>query len=119
MKYSGNITGGALLARESRVIACLLMEGDSREEAGDRIMAENLLQNSSPETTRKYCRLIFPRLASLSPDMLRFVAEGTEELTRLTLFSAILRTIDLVADFVEHVLVTAGTGVPTSGLILG
>ena len=54
VKYSGNITGGALLARESRIVARLLLESPDREAVRDRILSENLLQNSSPETTRKY-----------------------------------------------------------------
>jgi hypothetical protein len=104
VKYSGNITGGALLARESRIIARLLLDTPDHESVRARIASENLLQNNSRETTRKYCRLIFPRLESLPPEILRFVAEGTEELARLSLFAAILRTLDLVSDFVEEVL---------------
>ena len=104
MKYSGDITGGALLARESRIVARLLLENPDRTSARDRLLAENLFQNNSPETTRKYCRLILPRLESLPPSMLDFIAEGTEELVRLTLFAAVLRSVDLVADFVGEVL---------------
>jgi hypothetical protein len=106
VKYSGNITGGALLVRESRIVARLLLENPDRDAARDRLLAENLFQNNSPRTTKTYYRLILPRLGNLTPEMLRLVAEGTEELARLTLFAAILRTFDLVADFVEDVLVT-------------
>ena len=106
MKYSGNITGGALLVRESRIIAQLLLEGHSQDEIRARVLTENLLQNSSAGTTRKYCGLILQRLRPLSPELLRLVADGTEELARLTLFAAVLRSIDLVADFVEDVLIT-------------
>jgi len=104
LKYSGNITGGALLVRESRVVARLLVEGPDRETARERLLAGNLLQNSSPETTRKYFSLIVPRLESLPPAMLGFIASGTEELVRMTLFVAVLRSLDLVADFVADVL---------------
>ena len=106
LKYCGNITIGALLVRESRIVARLLLENPDRRAVRDRLLSENLFQNNSSDTTRKYCRLILSRLESLSPQMLRFVAEGTDELARLTLFTAVLMTTDIVAVFVEDVLLT-------------
>lgn len=99
-----------MLVRESRIVARLLLGDLDRDAVRDRVLRENLFQNSSPETTRKYCRLILPRLEQLSSDMLRFVAEGNEELVRLTLLVAVVRTVDLVADFIEDVLITKVRG---------
>lgn len=93
-----------MLVRESRIIARLLLEEPDHGAVRERILAENLLQNGSPATTRKYCRLVLARMEALTPDMVRSVAKGSEELARSTLLAGVLRSLALVADFMEDVL---------------
>ena len=98
-----NFTGGSLLIRESRIVAKLLAEHHGRDEVLEHILGKNLLQNSSKATTQKYCQLALIRLGNLTSDQLRFVASGAEDLCRLTLLVAVLKTYPIIADFMAGV----------------
>lgn len=103
MKYSGTITGGSLLVRESRIAARLLLDGVGEEEARRQITFENLFQNTSASTTKRYCGLIFPRLAQLSPDQLLIVAGSDDSATALTLLVANLKSYPILSHFMVEV----------------
>lgn len=102
--YGGDLTGGSLLVRESRIIARLLAIGETPADTKTRVMDSNLFQNNSPSTTRKYSSLILSRLQCLTPAQLRIVAEGADESATLMLFAAVLKTYPIVRDFVSEVL---------------
>ena len=99
-----NFTGGALLIRESRIVAKLLSEHHGRDEVIAHILGKNLLQNSSKATTQKYCQLALIRLGNLTSDQLRFGASGADDLCRLTLLVAVLKTYPIIADFMAGVM---------------
>lgn len=103
MRYSGNITGGSLLIRESRIVASLLLDGSEESDARRAILSKNLFQNNSPATTEKYCRLIFSRLAHLSRPQLQLVAGDDETASALALLTANLKAYQIVADFMSEV----------------
>jgi len=103
MMGSGNITGGSLLPRESRIVARLLVAGKSPLDAKMEVLKQNLFQNSSKATTTKYLSLVIARLSAIPGKLLRIVAEGDEETSRLALFAAVLKTTPLVASFVREV----------------
>ncbi|MFU8781116.1 MAG: DUF1819 family protein [Kiritimatiellia bacterium] len=102
--YSGNLTGGSLLVRESRIVARMLVAGDSPDDIQSRIMDQNLFQNDSAATTRKYCRLIFSRFSHVTPEQLHIVACGSDESAALMLLAVVLKTYPIVRDFVDEVL---------------
>lgn len=102
-KNEGNFTGGSLLIRESRVVAKLLAEKHSREEIVRLVLSRNLLQNSSKATTQKYCQLALIRLGTLTDEQIHFVASGREEICRMTLLLAVLKTYPIIADFMRDV----------------
>jgi len=102
--YGGDLTGGSLLVRESRIVARMLANGDKPAAIKSAVMDQNLFQNDSPSTTRKYCRLILSRLQHLDPTQLRIVAEGTDESAALMLMAAALKTYPIVRDFVTEVI---------------
>jgi hypothetical protein len=98
-----NFTGGSLLIRESRIVAKLLVEKHSRDEVLEHVLTKNLFQNGSKATTQKYCQLSLIRLSNLTDEQLHFVASGAEDLSRLTLLVAILKTHPIIADFMVSV----------------
>jgi len=102
-EYEGNFTGGSLLSRETRVVAGLLADKHNRDQILGLVLAKNLFQNRSKATTHKYCQLILTRLGNLTEEQVRFVASGGEELRRLTLFVAVLKTYPLIASFMENI----------------
>lgn len=89
--------------RESRIVSRLLLEKHGQREVLDRVMSRNLFQNSSKATIQKYCQLALIRLDNLTNDQLRLVASGSEDIARLTLFVAVLKTYPIIADFIEGV----------------
>lgn len=102
--YGGGLTSGALLVRESRIVARLLAAGEKPDSVKAAVMERNLLQNNSSTTTRKYCQLIISRLQQLNPVQIRIVAEGADESAALMLMVAALKTYPIVRDFVTDVL---------------
>ncbi len=102
--YGGDLTGGSLLLRESRMAARMLVEGLGPDAIKRTVMDGNLFQNGSPATTRKYCRLVLVRLRALNARQLRIVADGADESAALMLLAAVLKTYPIVRDFVREVM---------------
>ena len=102
--YGGDLTGGSLLLRESRMTARMLLEGLAPAAIKVAVMDGNLFQNGSPATTRKYCRLVLLRLHTLNSRQLRIVAEGPDESAALMLLAAVLKTYPIVRNFVREVM---------------
>ncbi len=100
----GDLTGGSLLIRESRLVASMLVEGWSPQDIKAQVLGKNLFQNDSPSTTRRYCRLILSRLRCLSMPQLRLLGEGNDETAGLLLLTAVLKTYPIVRSFVREVL---------------
>lgn len=103
-KYGGDLTGGSLLVRESRIVARLLMGSPEACDIKAAVLDNNLFQNHSASTTRRYCRLILSRLGHLAPAQLRLVADGNDETTCLMLLAAVLKAHPIVRDFVREVI---------------
>ncbi len=101
--YGGGLTSGALLVRESRIVARLLAAGEKPDSVKATVMDGNLLQNNSSTTTRKYCQLIISRLQQLNSAQIQIVAEGSDESAALLLMAAALKTYPIVRDFVTDV----------------
>jgi len=101
--YSGDLTGGSLLVRESRLVARMLAEGEAPADIKSRVLDRNLFQNTSPATTRKYCKLILTRLEYLTPVQLRIVSDGTDESASLMLLAAVLKAYPIAREFVTEV----------------
>jgi len=102
--YGGNLTGGALLVRESRIVAALMLDALDEKGVLEKVLTENLFQNNSQATTRKYCRLILLRLRTLTPVQLKIITGGTDESVRLMLMAGVLKSYSLVKDFFREVL---------------
>lgn len=100
--FSGDLTGGSLLVRESRIAARLLLDINDPDQAVQRIISENLFQNHSRATSVKYCRLIFKRFLELTEGQRKIVATGADSSARLMLLAAVLKTYPLVCEFFRH-----------------
>jgi len=102
-KYGGSLTGGSLLVRESRIVSRLLIELHSSTDIMDIVLADNLFQNNSASTTRRYCRLILTRLLALTHLQLHLIAEGSDNTASIMLFAATLKVHPLVRYFMQDV----------------
>ncbi len=102
--YNAQLTAGGLLLPESRKVAKMLLAGVDEEKWFEAIHEDNLLQKRSSASTKRQTRLIRNRLAFLSPDLLKLVAEGTRDEATQALLVAAIRHSRLLRDFMGTVL---------------
>lgn len=101
--YDGDLIGGSLLVRESRVIAELLLANADEEEWAQAIQVENRLQKRSPATAKRQARALRQRLERLDQPFWRALRDGDDELATQVAFVAALERNLLLVEFVETV----------------
>jgi hypothetical protein len=101
--YHGDLIGGSLMVRESRVIADLLLAGTDDAAWSKAIFDTNILQKRSPATAKRTATAIRKRLLTLQPEFLKRLRDGDEELARQVTFCAVLARNLLLVEFVERV----------------
>ena len=57
--WVGDLLGGPLMSRESRVIAELLLTDPDEQTWQEQIVGHNILQASSPKTAKRYMTTLF------------------------------------------------------------
>lgn len=103
MRYSANITAGALKVPESRVIAGLLLRDVSDREWRKAIYKENVLQVRSPKTAKRISVLIGGRLNSVEAPLWKVIRDGSViEATHACLAAAVNSSF-LLGDFLDLV----------------
>lgn len=101
--YNAEITAGSLLLRESREVVRLLQQGADATAWHRAIMVENVLQKSSPATSRRMATLIRKRLELMPKELWGMVAEGTTEVATQCLLAAAIKHSRLLGDFMRQV----------------
>lgn len=104
MRYSANITAGALKVTESRLIADLLLQGSGKEAFRDAVVDRNILQASTPATALRISRLIHARLSLMSPVLWKLVRDGTTTTSSQACLAAAVKHSALLGDFMDLVL---------------
>lgn len=99
--YQGDLTGGSLQVRESRVVAELLLQNVSEAEWQQAILADNRLQKRTPATARRIAQALRKRLELLEEPFWKALLNGDDELaTQVALCSALERNL-LLVEFME------------------
>ncbi len=101
--YNVEISAGSLLQRESREIARLLLDGSDKEMWYRALVVENVLQKSSPTSSKRMSRLIRNRLEAMTPELWTLVAEGNMEVSTQALLAAAIKHSKLLEDFINEV----------------
>lgn len=101
--YSANMSAGALMLAESRVVANLMMQQLSETAWLQAITVDNLLQKPSPTTAKRQAGLIRQRLSQLTSEGLLLVATAERGLAMQMVFIATLLESRLLCDFVQDV----------------
>jgi hypothetical protein len=99
MRYSADITAGALKVSESRRIAELLLRGIDVDGWNDAIVNRNVLQARSPATARRIAKLIRARLELMGPDLWMLVRDGKGSVATHATFAAAVKHSPLLGDF--------------------
>lgn len=103
MRYKADITAGSLKVSESRIIADLLLRGIDKRGWGDAVLNKNVLQARSPETAKRFARLIRGRLETMETDLWKLVRDGTGEAATHAVLAAAIKHSPLLGDFLDLV----------------
>lgn len=101
--YNADLSAGSLLPSESRIVAALLLQGDTRAHFDHSIRVDNMLQKASPATALRQARLIRKRLETLPASVWREIATGNKEVATQLMFAAALKHSAVLAGFLRDV----------------
>ena len=105
--WIGDLLGGPLMSRESRVIAELLLKEPDEALWQAQIVDENILQASSSKTASRYARTLKLRLMTLDAPALQLIVNGSESERLQLLLTALVLHSPVVADFIATVVNSA------------
>ena len=103
MRYSADITAGALKVPESRVIAGLLLREVTGREWRKAIYDENVLQARSPKTAKRLSVLIRGRLDSVDAPLWKLMRDGSVVEATHACLAAAVKASHLLGDFLDLV----------------
>lgn len=103
VRYSADITAGALKVPESRIIADLLLRGIDKEGWKNAIIKQNVLQARNPATATRLSRLIRARLALMDKDLWQLVRDGTSTVANHAILATAIKHSPLLGDFLDLV----------------
>ena len=103
MRYSADLTAGALKVPESRIVARLLLDEVGGQAWKDAIVKENILQARSPATAVRLARLIRLRLETMDADLWKLVRDGTGTVAVHAVLAAAVKHSPLLGDFLDLV----------------
>jgi hypothetical protein len=101
IRYSADISAGALKVPETRVIAGLLLRGLDEHGWKQALTSENVLQARNPATSIRLGRLIKARLVPMDTELWRMVYEGTGILAVHAVLAAAIKHSQLLGDFLD------------------
>lgn len=97
--WIGDLLGGPLMSRESRIIAELMLTAPNEQTWQEQIVGHNILQASSANTAKRYATTIKLRLNTLDKVAWSLIAEGSERERQQLLFVALILHSPVVKDF--------------------
>jgi Putative inner membrane protein (DUF1819) len=103
IRYSADISAGALKVPETRVIAGLLIRGVDEQEWKHALISENVLQARIPATAIRLARLIKARLTLTDAELWQIIYEGTGVLAIHAVVAAAIKHSHLLGDFLDLV----------------
>jgi len=103
MRYKADITAGSLKVSESRIIADLLLHGTDIRGWEEAILDKNVLQARSPETAKRFARLIRGRLETMDASLWRLIRDGTGTVATHAVLASAIKHSPLLGDFLDLV----------------
>ncbi len=97
--YLGDIIGGSIMLRESRLIAQLLLQHPDDEAWERAIVEDNLLQKSSVHSAKRMASTMRKRLEPMADEFWRNLLTAPDDLARQMLMLATLSQSPVLADF--------------------
>ncbi|EGX6956815.1 DUF1819 family protein [Aeromonas hydrophila] len=105
--YLGDIIGGSIMLRESRVVADLLLKRPDEVSWNDAIVNENALQKASVHSAKRMASTLRKRLEPMGPDFWTALLQASDELAKQMLLLATIRQSPVLGDFMATVVADA------------
>jgi hypothetical protein len=106
-KYLGDIIGGSIMLRGSRLIAELLLTEPNTEQWSQKIENENILQKTSIPSAKRFASTMKKRLAPMGKEFLEAVIDADDNLAMQLLLLGTMNDSPILADFMKTVLADA------------
>ena len=103
-RYSMSFTTGCLFYRESVKLATLFVDLKDWNIVRNTVLADNLLQARTQNTSKRFCREIISRLKTLSGQELELLINGTPQEQAYLLWLAICRRYKFIGDFAVEII---------------
>ena len=103
-RYSMSFTTGCLFYRESVKLATLFVDLKDWNIVRNTVLADNLLQARTQNTSKRFCREIISRLKTLSGQELELLINGTSQEQAYLLWLAICRRYTFIGDFAVEII---------------
>ena len=97
--YLGDITGGSIMLRESRLIAQLLLQHPDDEAWERAVVEENLLQKSSVHSAKRMASTVRKRLEAMSDTFWSDLLNAPDDLARQMLMLSVMCQSPVLIDF--------------------
>ena len=97
--YLGDIIGGSIMLRESRLIAQLLLQHPDDEAWERAVVEENLLQKSSVHSAKRMASTVRKRLEAMSDTFWSDLLNAPDDLARQMLMLAVMCQSPVLIDF--------------------
>lgn len=97
--YLGDIIGGSIMLRESRLIAQLLLQHPDDEAWERAVVEENLLQKSSVHSAKRMASTVRKRLEAMSDIFWCDLLNAPDDLARQMLMLAVMCQSPVLIDF--------------------
>ncbi|MDH0352439.1 DUF1819 family protein [Aeromonas caviae] len=97
--YLGDIIGGSIMLRESRLIAQMLLQHPDDEAWERAVVEENLLQKSSVHSAKRMASTVRKRLEAMSDTFWTDLLNAPDDLARQMLMLSIMCQSPVLIDF--------------------
>lgn len=102
--YKASFTAGALLIKESREIAALLLTNPSPKEWRHTVYVENVLQKKAAASAKGVANMIRNRLRTMPSELWQMVVDSPNDTATQLLLACSLKESRLLGDFMRNVL---------------
>jgi hypothetical protein len=103
-EYLGDIIGGSLMLRESRVIAELLITSPNEEQWHDAIVNDNVLQKTSVHSVKRMASTLRKRLQPMGEEFWTELLKAPDDAARQMLLMATMCQSPVLTDFMATTL---------------
>jgi hypothetical protein len=101
--YNMSFTAGALLYRESMVVAGLAGEAQNWDSVKRDVLASNLLQMRTPSASQRILREVIARLRLFTPTQVRLLLSGSRQEQNQLLWLAVCKRYRFIREFAVDV----------------